>query len=198
MARRKLIATTRLASLRNRILPPAFFLTDPARTPDPVSVVERLPRGWGVIYRHFGAATREAVARTLVLACRRRGLVLLIAADPDLARRVHADGVHWPRARLSGLRVRHPGWIETASAHTRADLVRAARARVEAVLLSSVFASDSPSAPPPLGALRFTRLAGFAPLPVYALGGVSADNAARAITRAAGWAAIGSVVDAWG
>lgn len=198
MARRKLVAAARLASLRNSLLPPAFFLTDPERTPDPVSIVERLPRGWGVIYRHFGAANREAVARALVLACRRRGLVLLIAADPALARHVRADGVHWPRAHLSCLRVRRPGWIETASAHTRADLVRAANAGVDAALLSSVFASDSPSAPPPLGALRFSQLAASAPLPIYALGGVSADNAARAIRRAAGWAAIGSVVDAFG
>jgi thiamine-phosphate pyrophosphorylase len=97
------------------------------------------------------------------------------------------------------VRPRRPGWIETASAHSRQDIARANRLGVHAVLFSAVFASTSPSAGAPLGALRFRRLVHSAGLPVYALGGVTAANAARAITgRAAGWAAIDAVRDAWG
>lgn len=178
-------------------MPAGFFLTDPKRTPHLLETVGRLPAGLGVIYRHFGAADRVDVARDLARICRRRRLVLLVAADPALARAIKADGVHWPIACLRRIRPKRNNWIETASAHSRRDLVRAARMGVDAALLSAVFASDSASAPPPMGPNRFARAALDAPLPVYALGGVSAANARRAMKHAAGWAGISGVMDAW-
>ncbi len=183
-----------------KALPRAYFITDPKRTPDPVRIAAQLPAGFGVIYRHFGAVDRVETARALARVCRRRRLVLLIAADPELALAVGADGVHWPQARLRGLRVRREGWIETASAHGPADIARAARLGVDAALLSPVFASNSPSAGAALGVMRLARLAGEAALPVIALGGVKARNAGRAMARgrAAGWAAIEAVLESWG
>jgi thiamine-phosphate pyrophosphorylase len=77
-----------------RVLPRAFFVTDPVRTPDPLATVNRLPRGMGVIWRHFGESTRLATGLALARACRRRGLVLLVANDPTLANRIGAAGVH--------------------------------------------------------------------------------------------------------
>ena len=65
--------------------------------PDPAAVARRLPRGTDVVYRHFGVAERVRVARKLMAIARGRGLVLLIAADPALAQRVGAHGVHWPQ-----------------------------------------------------------------------------------------------------
>lgn len=161
-------------------------------------MVQRLPRGFGVIWRHFGESTRLTTGLALARACRRRGLVLLVANDPRLAQRIGAAGVHWPERQLRGVRPRRPGQIETASAHSRAAIARASLRGADAVLLSAVFPSRSPSAGPPLGAMRFTSLARAAPLPVYALGGITPDNAARIATHAAGWAAIDSVVEAWG
>ena len=196
MAAARLAKSARTKS--GRALPRAFFLTDPVRTPDPLKVVKRLPRGFGVIWRHFGESTRLATGHALARACRRRGLVLLVANDPKLARRIGAAGVHWPERQLRGIRPRWPGQIETASAHSRAALARARLHGVDAVLLSAVFPSRSPSAGPPLGAQRFSRLALAAPLPVYALGGIAPDNAARIAKHAAGWAAIEAVVEAWG
>jgi len=67
-------------------LPPLFFVTDPERTPDPAAIAERLPVGAGVIFRGFGAADAEAKARALAEVARRRGLVLLIGQDAELAR----------------------------------------------------------------------------------------------------------------
>jgi thiamine monophosphate synthase len=49
-----------------------------------------------------------------------------------------------------------------------------------------------------MGALRFRQIARRAELPVYVLGGVNAGNAARALSGAAGWAAIDTVVEGWG
>jgi thiamine-phosphate pyrophosphorylase len=200
--RRKLRAASRLGSsafARNgRALPSAWFMTDPKRTPHPERIAARLPRGWGVIFRHFGAKDRYKTGARLARACRRRRLVLLVSADPDLARAIGADGIHWPEERLSGVRPRSSRWIETASAHSRAAIVHAARSRVDAAILSAVFESASRSAGKPMGALRFRNLARTALLPVYALGGITSDNAGRIGSEAAGWAAIDAVMSGWG
>jgi thiamine-phosphate pyrophosphorylase len=199
--RRKLVAASRLAKparARNRrALPRAFFVTDPVRTPDPLAILKRLPRGFGVIWRHFGSPSRLATGLALARVCRKRGLILLVANDPALATRIGASGVHWPERQLKGVRARKAGWIETAAAHSRAAIARAAGLGVDAVLVSAVFPSQSPTAGPALGALRFRLLTRSVQLPVYALGGVSADNAARAMHNAAGWAAIEGVVEGW-
>ncbi len=180
-----------------RALPRAFFVTDPVRTPDPLAIIKRLPRGFGVIWRHFGSPSRLATGLVLARACRKRGLILLVANDPALAARIGADGVHWPERQLKGIRARKPGSIETAAAHSRAAIARAAALGVDAVLVSAVFPSQSPTAGPALGALRFRQLTRTAPLPVYALGGIGAGNAARAMHNAAGWAAIEGVMEGW-
>src|SRR5262245_11638247 len=104
-------------------LPPLLFFTDPERTPDLAAIIARLPYGSAVVYRHFGAADRAAVARTLRLQTKRRGLKLLIGADESLAQRVGADGVHLPErlaAKTKALRRRHPKWLITAAIHHRA------------------------------------------------------------------------------
>src|SRR5690349_11664945 len=141
--RRKLLSALRLgapARARNgRALPRAFFLTDPGRTKNLLGIIANLPREVGVIYRHFGAANRYLVGAELARACRRRGLILLISADPALAARIGADGVHWPEARLRGVRSRHPRFIETAAAHSRAAIAVARRLGVDAAIVSTVF-----------------------------------------------------------
>jgi thiamine-phosphate pyrophosphorylase len=197
-ARRKLMRAARLAR-PPRGLPPAWFMTDPARTPDPAPIAARLPHGWGVIFRPFGASDRIEVGRRLAAACRRRGLVLLVAGDAPLARRLHAAGVHSPERMLVG---RSSTEAATASAHSRRALGLAMRCGAQAAILSTVFPSRSSSAGRAMGALRFRLLARGAPLPVYALGGVGPANAARIFAvggkRAAGFAAIEAILEAFG
>jgi len=199
--RRKLLGAARLAKpavARNgRALPRAWFMTDPKRTPKPERIAERLPPGFGVIYRHYGANDRFEVGARLAAICRRRRLMLLVSADPQLAQRIHADGVHWPEAALRGGRLRHPHWVETTSAHSPRAVAKAGRFEMDAAILSAIFASASPSAGAPMGPLRFREIARAAPLPVYALGGVTHRNATRAMTHAAGWASIEAVMSGW-
>ncbi len=175
-------------------LPNLWFVTDPARTPDPVAVAKTLPRGAGVIFRAFGAADAETTGKALAVVARRRGLVLLAGADPELARRIGAHGLHLPQrlARLAPrLRARHPDWLITGAAHDARAVLAAERLGLDAVLLSPVFPSRSPSAVRPLGLMRFARLAALTTRPVYALGGVNATTARRLLaTRAAGLAAV--------
>ncbi len=179
-------------------LPPLFFVTDPARTPDPVMSAARLPRGAGVIYRAFGAGDALTVARDLRRLADARGLVLLIGADEAFAAAVGADGVHLPQ-RLIGesprLRARRPGWMVTCAAHDARALHGAALAGLDAALTSPVFASRSPSAKGQLGPVRFASLVRRARLPVYALGGVNSRTASRLLSSgAAGLAAVDGLI----
>lgn len=180
-----------------RRLPALFFVTDPDRIPDPAVVARRLPRGTGVILRHFGRPEGRRQARALAEAAAEGGLVLLIAADPELAAAVGAAGVHLPEARIgeaAAVRTGWPEWLVTAAAHGRAGLRRAARAGADAALLAPVFATASASGRPPLGARRFARLVAKAQLPVYALGGVAPLKAWRlARSNASGLAAVGAL-----
>lgn len=141
-----------------------------------------------MIYRHFGAEGRETTARALLRLCRRRGLKLLIGADPALARRVGADGVHLPErlAQLApALRRAHPRWLLTLAWHGGPR----SPAPVDALILAPVLPSTSPSAGRPLGARRASALAPRAGLPCYALGGVNTRTALR-LTGFAGLAAV--------
>ena len=190
----RLIAVSRTLSRRKapgKALPFLFAVTDPERTPDPVRLAELLPRGAGLIYRAFGAAQAPELARRLARIAARRGLVLLIGAgEPRLAR----YGVHLPE-RMAGKarRFKAPGRLVTAAAHGAAAIRRARLAGADAVLISPVFESASPSAGRPLGRLRFRALVLGAGLPVYALGGVDAKTAPQLLgSGAAGLAAVGA------
>jgi len=175
-------------------LPPLLFVTDPGRVPDPVAVAGRLPRGAGVIYRAFGASDAVGTAFALREVADAQGLVLLVGLDAALAEACGADGLHLPERMLGqGLQLRldHPDWILTGAAHDREALAAAEAAGLDAVLLSPVFQSRSPSARAPLGLERFSALCAATDLPVYALGGVVAGIAPGLIgAGAAGIAAV--------
>lgn len=177
-------------------LPALFFFTDPERTPNPEHVVRRLPRGTAVVYRHFGAADREVVARSLAQLCRTRGLALLIAADPDLALKVRADGVHWPENRLP-VRRGDAARLVTAAAHSIESAERAASFGADACILAPVFPTQSTSGHRPLGVFRASQIARAARVPVIALGGVNHRTAFRLVGRGfAGLAAVEALANA--
>ena len=140
----------------------------------------RLPPGSGVVFRSFGAADAEPRARRLAALAREQGLTLLIGADAELAARVRAHGVHLPE-RMAGhaARIRRPGWLVTAAAHSPAAARRGLAAGADAVVVSAVFSSASPSAGRPIGPLRLAQIARLAGGPVYGLGGVNDKTARR-------------------
>lgn len=172
-------------------------MTDPVRTPDVLAYAAGLPKGCALIYRHFGRDDRFVEAAKLSAIARERGLTLLIAADPDLAAACDADGVHWPArcfCDASRWRQAHGDGVMTMAAHDRRELERAARAGADAAFLSPVFETRSHAGTNGLGVLRARRLVRTAPLPVYALGGITADTAKRlAGSGFSGLAAIGGL-----
>lgn len=198
LARLMRIARTlsRAARLRKG-LPSLILVTDPDRAPDPAALARRLPRGCGLIYRPFGRSDAAKTARKLARIARARGLVLLIGAD---AARARGAGVHLPQRlahRAGPIKRARPGAVVTVAAHSLPALIAARRAGADAALLSAVFKSKSPSAGRPLGSVRFAALARQAGLPVYALGGVKAKNAARLLgSGAAGLAMVEGLIKA--
>lgn len=166
-------------------LPPLLFMTDEQRLPDPTAAIHRLPPGSGVVFRHYGAPDREKIARRLKQICRDRRLWLIIGADSGLADAVKADGVHLPEhlvrhppAALLAWRRRSSGLL-TAAAHSPRAVRDAGRLGVDGIVLSPVFATPSHPDRAPLGVSRFLSIARTASAPIYALGGVTADNALR-------------------
>ena len=161
-------------------LPPLVFVTDPARIRHPEDIAAHLPAGCGMIYRHFGEPHARERARLLRHISRDRGLVFLVGEDDGLAAEVEADGVHLREHSLERANgVARPEWIVTAACHGAEALRRAERLDgLDAVFISPVFASASPSArgAAPLGAHGVRTLAETSSLPVYALGGITCDT----------------------
>jgi thiamine-phosphate pyrophosphorylase len=152
--------------------------------------VSALPRGGGIVFRHYGwpEAARRRLLAALVTMARRRGLILVgsrIAGSPG--------GVHRPRDD----RRAHGRGLVTASAHGRRELLQAFAAGADLVFLSPVFPTRSHPDSATLGPLRFGLAARAAPGPVLALGGMDAQRARRLqALGAAGYGAIDAFVRA--
>ena len=168
--------------VRGKPLPNLLFFTDPERTSDPERVAEWLPAGAGVVFRAFGASDAPARGARLREITRRRGLTLLVGADDVLALEIGADGVHLPErlvATLPDLRAARPDWLITIAAHDEAAALAGAAAGADALVVSPIFPSRSPSAGAPLGVAGLKRIIEAVETPVYALGGVHADTVAQ-------------------
>lgn len=158
-------------------LPPLIFLTDDARTPDPLPAIAALPRGSLVIVRSRDANRRRELAHATARIAQRHGLLLSIAGDAALAIETAADGLHLSEAEIEKAgRYRTKSWLITAAAHSAHAVLRAHLSGAHAVLLSPIFATQSHTDRVPLGISRLRTIARTSPIPIYALGGVDAEN----------------------
>lgn len=167
----------------------------------------RLPRGAGVVFRHYHTppAERRALFDRVRAIARARGLWLILAGAPAEAIGWRADGAHGtsPHRRASRPLLR------SRPAHDARELVAARRAASDLIFLSPVFPTRSHGAVRGLGPVRFgllaRRLGQDRPVRgaekarwqsrnLVALGGVNPSRYKRLQALGAnGWAAI----DAW-
>jgi len=155
-------------------------MTDDERLPDPLAAARALEPGSVVIIRSRESGRRAELTLQMKPIARERGLALLVAADPELVRRSGLAGLHLPEVRIGEAhhwRALRPDWLITVAVHSLGALRRVAGA--DAVLLAPVFATASHAARRLLSPMRANLIAGLAPVPVYALGGVDAANAGR-------------------
>ncbi|WP_428485185.1 thiamine phosphate synthase [Rhodopila sp.] len=160
-------------------VPRLWLFTDDKRLPNPRAAVARLPpNAAGVILRHDADPQRAALGRDLARICRQRRLLLVVAGDSRLAAAlgagVHLRGGRWPAPiRLRG--------VITSSAHSVAELRRAARAGARLVFLSPAFPTASHAGAPGLGPLRWAAMGRHAGTStrLAALGGMNGNSVRR-------------------
>jgi thiamine-phosphate pyrophosphorylase len=142
--------------------------------------IARLPRGAGIVFRHYSLAPpeRRALWDRVRAAARGKALTLIVA------------GLTLPGAH--GCHNRPGRGLRTWSAHNLREIHAAERAGAHLIFLSPVFATRSHPGAPVLGPRRFAALAHQTRLPVIALGGMDGEKAGT-LGGAYGWAAI----DAW-
>lgn len=113
------------------------------------------------------------------------GVTLLLNGEADDARALGFAGVHWTSAALMQASARPPDLMVSASCHDATQLERAGALGVDFALLGPVHATPTHPAATPLGFARFARLAAATRLPVYALGGLAAEDLQPAIDAGA-------------
>jgi thiamine-phosphate pyrophosphorylase len=172
---------------RAKTLPALWLISDERNDAGLETALAALPRGSGLIYRHYHLDGPERYARFRALhrIARARGHVVVLADSALTAREWGADGVYGsPRS----LYPRRRGLLHLATAHDLAELGLASRLGADAALLSPVFTTRSHPGGKVLGGVRFLLLARQSKLPVVALGGMTvARSRALAWMR---WAAI--------
>ncbi|MCW4462383.1 thiamine phosphate synthase [Sphingomonas sp. BT-65] len=168
---------------RTRELPRRWLMTDPRMGDALWDALAALPRGSGVILRHYalGSEARRALFARVRDIARRRGFILVVG------------GREMPGGRGTASHGRHRG-ARTAPAHSRREAITAIRAGAELLFVSPVHPTRSHPGARALGAVRLGLMIRDLGVPVIALGGMD-ERRWRALRPldVHGWAGI----DAW-
>jgi thiamine-phosphate pyrophosphorylase len=175
---------------RRQPLPRLWLMTDERQGEALWTALHRLPRGVGIVFRHYGLppGERRKLFRAVRARAKKGGLTLILAGTAEEAASLGADGFHnrqHARAR--------PRLIHTAPAHSLREIRSAERSGADLIFLSPAFPTRSHPGQKALGPLRFMLLARQARVPVVALAGMDARRARKLRDAIYGWAGI----DAW-
>jgi thiamine-phosphate pyrophosphorylase len=179
----------RLPEPSGSALPRIWLFTDERNDASLDRAILRLPRGGGIVFRHYHLREplRRARFETVRRLARRRGHVLLLAGSPALARRWRADGVHGRVSRSSIL----GGLLHSVAVHDAREIQQANRSGADLFFLSPIFSTRSHPGRRPLNALQAQHLASLCNGRVIFLGGMNARRyRMRKDPSAHGWAAI--------
>ncbi len=169
-------------------LPTLWLISDARNDAVLERAIARLPRGSGLVFRHYHLPPEQRRQRFVQLAkrIRNRGGVIVLAGDAQLARRWRADGCYGaPGGGAAGELIR------LLTVHDMRELARANATRGQAqALISPVFATRTHPGGKSLGVAKFASLARLSRLPVIALGGMTRPRARQITAVINGWAAI--------
>jgi len=149
---------------------------------------QALERGLKLIQIREKTLSRDELlgfAQEVVSRAHAHGAKVLVNGDADLALRVAADGVHLTAAQLGECLVRPDFPLVAASTHRRDEIDLAAELNLDFVVLGAVKPTRTHPGQKPIGWQRFGELVNATPLPVYALGGLTADDMNIAIEHGA-------------
>ncbi|MEH3045915.1 thiamine phosphate synthase [Sphingomonas adhaesiva] len=168
---------------RRHPVPTRWLMTDERMGEGLWRALARLPRGGGVVFRHYATARderRRMFAKVRRIA-RTRGLVLVRAGATPMR---GEQGVHARRGR----------GLVTWPAHDRAEAVRGVRAGAKVLFVSPVFATRSHPGARARGAVRAAAIARGLEVTAIALGGMDERRFRR--VRGLGFAGF-AAIDAW-
>jgi thiamine-phosphate pyrophosphorylase len=163
------------------------MMTDERQGEGLIPALERLPRGSGVIFRHYGLTppVRRALYEEVRRIALERRLLLILAGPVRLAIAWKADGAHgrFPHRRASRRLIR------TNPVHSVGDIRSAHSA--DLLFVSPIFPTRSHPGSVALGRVRFGLMIRGTSAPIVALGGMTHQRA-RALSAMGihGWAAI--------
>jgi thiamine-phosphate pyrophosphorylase len=181
-----------------------YLVTDRRLVPDLVSAVRAallgLPPGVAAVQlreKDLPAVHLLDLATRLLPICRAASAPLLINDRVDVVRAAGADGVHLPSHGLPVAQARAllgPDRLVGASCHTPGEIAAAHRDGADFALFGPVWNSPGKTAQ---GVAALQEAVRASPLPVLAIGGVTADTASQAtLAGAAGVACIRAVLGA--
>ena len=182
--------------------PPVLVITDRHQARSPLEDIAGALFAGGCRWlslreKDLPAVERIALLRGLVALGARWQAAVTVHDDLEAAIAAGASGVHLPAGGdpLEARRRLGVAGLIGQSAHDAAAVARAAAAGADYATLSPVFVTASkPGYGPALGSSAFTQAW---PIPVLALGGVGADNAAACVAAgAAGIAVMGGAMRA--
>lgn len=134
-----------------------------------------------------GEVELRRIAAEVLPLCQSQGARVLINSSPAFALELNADGVHLSARRLIACR-RRPLPAEllvAASCHDRRELRQAAAIGADFAVLGPVKETASHPGAAGIGWSEFERLSRDARMPIYALGGLRADDMAESWERGA-------------
>jgi thiamine-phosphate pyrophosphorylase len=129
--------------------------------------------------RNRPAGEVEALAKRLVALSPIARERVLVSARLDVALASGAAGVHLPSDGLPIAAVRRaapPAYVVSRSTHSREEVERAYREGASFVVFGPIFPTPSKPGHPGLGLGALEDVVSSAPIPVYALGGVTPER----------------------
>ncbi len=174
------------AVLRALSLPPIYAISHASALGTEVFLARlenALQRGLKLIQvrdKELDEASRLQLARAVAERARPYAARVLVNGSAELARAAGADGVHLDAAALAQLSQRPDvDWVG-ASCHSETELARAAELGADFALLSPVLPTLTHPGAATLGWETFSAWAAGSPIPIYALGGLTAADVALA------------------
>lgn len=176
-------------SRRSNKYPKIWLMTDKRNDSVLEQAIAKLPKGSGIIFRHYHLDIKHRQKRFAEVrkAARKYQHILILADRPALARKWGADGVHgrnWKRRDTKNL-------LHSAPVHNAREIAEAERNGADIIFLSPAFATRSHLGGQPLHLLQLRRLKQLLNQPGILLGGMNKQRFKQYQSlHAHGWAAI--------
>lgn len=151
-------------------LPTLWMMSDERMGDAFLPALARLPKGAGLVFRHYATPMpeRRALFEQARRICRARRILLVLAASPRTAAGWRADGVHG----RDQVRVSRP-LVRTAPVHGLTENCAATKACADLLFVSPVHPTQSHPSGRTLGDAGLLALCQASRAPVIALGGMT-------------------------